>query len=109
MDSLSQKHCVPCEGDVEPLKGDQLGQYLNKLDTKWEVLDEKKIKSKFEFKDFNEAIKFVNKVAEIAEQEQHHPDLHIYYNKVKIVLWTHSIGGLSVNDFILAAKINKIL
>ena len=66
------------------------------------------IEKKFKFKDFAEAIKFVNKVAAVAEEEGHHPDIKINYNKVLLVLSTHAIGGLSENDFILAAKINEL-
>jgi len=72
------------------------------------IEDGKKISKEFMFPDFLEAIKFINSIAVIAEQEGHHPDLHIFYNKVQIELWTHAIGGLSENDFILAAKINNI-
>ena len=66
------------------------------------------LKGRLQFKDFKEAMKFVNKVAEAAEQEGHHPDIHIYYNKVRLELTTHKIKGLSENDFILAAKINAL-
>ena len=75
----------------------------------WGVIqDGKKISKEFVFPDFVRAIRFIDKIAEIAEQEGHHPDLHIFYNKVRIELWTHAIGGLSENDFILAVKINNI-
>ena len=75
----------------------------------WSVIEEgKKIIKTFEKKDFVSALAFVNEIGRIAEEEGHHPDLHIYYNKVQIELWTHAIGGLSENDFILAAKINGI-
>lgn len=67
----------------------------------------KKITKKFKFKNFKEAMAFINKVAELAESEGHHPDIFIFYNRVKFELSTHAIGGLSENDFILAAKINK--
>lgn len=69
---------------------------------------ENKIERVFKFSDFKEAMVFVNKVADIAEGEGHHPDIGISYNKVTIVLWTHAIGGLSLNDFILAAKIDGV-
>jgi len=72
------------------------------------IVEEKKIKYQFKFKDFAEAMDFINKVAEILEKENHHPDMCIYYNKVNITLWTHFISGLHENDFILAAKIEKI-
>lgn len=67
---------------------------------------ENKIERVFKFADFKEAMVFVNKVAELAEKEGHHPDIHISYSKVTITLWTHAVGGLSLNDFILAAKID---
>ena len=72
------------------------------------ALEDGKLERDFKFKDFAEAMKFVNKVAEVAEAEGHHPDIRISYNKVNIVLWTHAMGGLSRNDFILAAKIDTI-
>ena len=72
------------------------------------ALEDKKIHKLFAFKNFKEAMIFVNKVAEIAESEGHHPDISIHYNKVDIVLWTHAIGGLSLNDFIIAAKIDSL-
>lgn len=74
----------------------------------WTCMDNKKIQKKFSFPDFLAAMTFVNRVADIAEQEGHHPDIHIFYNKVTIELSTHSIGGLSKNDFIVAAKIGGI-
>lgn len=73
----------------------------------WKIIDWK-VTKEFKFKNFLEAMEFVNKVAEIAEQEQHHPDISISYSKVSIVTWTHAINGLSENDFILAAKIDQI-
>jgi len=91
-----------------PLTQDQIKEYLSNLKTEWEVVENSKIKKKFKFADFKEAIQFVNKVAEVAEQEQHHPDIHIFYSKVTIELWTHAIGGLSENDFVMAAKIEAI-
>lgn len=74
----------------------------------WHVEDDgKKIERKFKFKDFKEALAFVNQIGEIAESEGHHPDLELGWGKVKVELSTHAVGGLSVNDFILAAKIDK--
>ena len=75
----------------------------------WELIEDgKKIAKEFKFKDFKEAMSFINKVAELAENEGHHPDIHIFYNRVCFELWTHAIQGLSENDFIMAAKINNI-
>jgi len=105
---LKEKRCRPCEGGVPPLEKEEIEQYQKQLKNEWEVVDRKKIRQTYSFKDFKEAINFANKVGEIAEEEQHHPDLHVYYGKVVIELATHAIGGLSENDFILAAKIENL-
>lgn len=104
---LTQKKCTPCEGGTEPFTQEEIAKYHSLLKKEWEVLDGEKIKRTFVFKKFKEAIGFINQVADIAEEEQHHPDMHIYYNKVTIELWTHAIGGLSINDFIVASKIES--
>ncbi len=109
MDSLSNKKCVPCEIGTPPLKPEEYGKFLKELKLPWEVSSNRTIKHEFKFKDFKEAMQFVNRVAEIAEEEGHHPDMYIYYNKVVISLTTHHIRGLSENDFILAAKIEELL
>ena len=70
--------------------------------------DPKKIRKKYKFDTFKEAMSFINKVADLAESEGHHPDIFISYSRVSITLWTHSIGGLSLNDFILASKIELL-
>lgn len=101
---LTVKHCVPCEGGTKPFGQEEIGQYVSALSLPWEVVDGKKLRYQFKFKDFSAAMKFVNQIADTAQAEDHHPDLHIYYNKVTVELTTHAIGGLSINDFILAAK-----
>ena len=109
MQNLSTKKCVPCEGGTKPLTPQEYAPYLSEVGD-WEVVEEYKIEKQFKFKNFKEALVFVNKVGEIAEQEQHHPNINLFgWNKVKITLFTHAIKGLSVNDFIVAAKINKLL
>src|SRR3989338_5800795 len=105
MNDLVQKHCVPCEGGVLPLSSVEIAAYQSQLDQPWDVMDDKKIRRTFSFKDFKDAMAFVNKIADLAEAEGHHPDLTLHYNKVKVELWTHAVGGLSENDFILARKI----
>lgn len=111
-DLLSQK-CEPCEGGVPPMTKEEIDQYFPKLKESWELIDPpaggKKISHTFKLKTFRDAIAFVNKIADLAEEEGHHPNIHIFYNKVKIVLTTHAIGGLSRNDFILGAKIEKLV
>ena len=95
---------------MPPFTPKQIHEYKAQLKTRWEVDDNEKLEKQFEFADFKEAMAFVNKVADIAEQEGHHPDIEIFgYNKVKIELSTHAVGGLSENDFILAAKIEKLI
>lgn len=83
----------------------QIQEYLSQLKTTWEVVDGIKIRKEFKFKNFKEALDFVNKVGELAEQENHHPDISLAWGKVVIELSTHAVNGLSENDFILAAKI----
>lgn len=106
--NLTQKKCVPCEGGTKPLEGEELKTYMSYLKTPWELVNNLRIKKEFKFKDFKEAIAFVNKIAAIAEEEGHHPDMYIFYNRVSIELTTHAISGLSVNDFILAKKVEDI-
>lgn len=109
MSELSKKHCVPCEGGATPFGLDTSTQYLEELD-RWHLTDDVSIEKVVQWKDFKEALNFVNKVGALAEQEGHHPDISIFeWNKVRILLTTHAIGGLSDNDFILASKIDELL
>ena len=87
---------------------EDIAKYLKEINSDWEVIKDHSIKRKFKFKDFKEAMKFVNDVADIANHEGHHPDIYIFYNIVDIELYTHAVKGLSENDFIMAAKIDKI-
>ncbi len=105
---LAQKKCVPCRGGTPPLSAEQAKTYLGAV-PEWRVsADGKQISRTFTYRDFIQAMKFVNKVAEVAEEQGHHPDIHIHWNKVELVLWTHSIGGLHENDFVMAAKFDKL-
>lgn len=117
--NLTDKHCVPCEGGTPPLSDQGENEMLKRVQhdpstssgqAGWLLLRDgtHKIRRQFKFKNFKEAMIFVNKVAEIAESEGHHPDIYIFYNKVQLDLFTHAVGGLSENDFIMAAKINTI-
>ena len=103
---LLKKKCVPCEGGAEPLTMGEAKDYMNEVPG-WALSEDgKKISKQFKFQDFIGAINFVERVADVAEMENHHPDIHVYYNKVVLDLWTHAIGGLSENDFIVAAKVD---
>jgi 4a-hydroxytetrahydrobiopterin dehydratase len=104
---LENQKCVPCSGGAPPLSREEAEVFLKET-PEW-TLKGGAIEREFRFKDFREAIGFVNKVADVAEAERHHPDIYIYYNKVRLVHSTHKIGGLSKNDFILAAKVDRLV
>lgn len=105
---LTSKKCVPCEIGTPPLTPKEYEPLLKQLKLDWEVIEDKKIKHEFKFKSYKEGLEFVSKVGALAEEEGHHPNIHIYYTRVVIDLSTHNIKGLSENDFILAAKIEQI-
>jgi 4a-hydroxytetrahydrobiopterin dehydratase len=109
-DDLKQHHCVPCEGGTAPLTESQENDYYSATPS-WELNREKtphRLHKLFKFKDFKEAMIFVNRVAALAEEEGHHPNFSISYNKVELELFTHAINGLSENDFIMAVKIDEL-
>lgn len=108
MSDLESRHCVPCEGGVAPLEGEELRRHERQLDG-WAVVEGRRLEKEYTFPDFRQALDFVNRVGEVAEREGHHPDLFLTWGKVKITLWTHAIGGLSENDFIQAAKADRAL
>ena len=103
---LTKKNCRPCNEDVPPLKGEAITNLCRELDDNWKVIEEHHLEKEYSFKNFKEALDFTNRVGAIAEQEGHHPDISLGWGKVKLQLWTHKIGGLSENDFILAAKVD---
>ncbi len=108
MVNLLDKKCRPCEGNVKPFSTAVAKKYMKEVDG-WKLLNGK-IEKDFKFKNFKEAMLFVNTVAMIADLEGHHPDIFLHgWNKVKLTLFTHVIKGLSENDFIVAAKINEIV
>ena len=108
MTELTAKRCVPCEGGVAPMDADEARAMLAQL-SDWE-LDEsgKEIARSFKFKNYYHTMAFVNALAWVAHSEDHHPDLQVGYNRVHVRFSTHSIGGLSENDFICAAKIDAL-
>ena len=105
---LANKKCVPCEGGVDPFNHEQVQEYMKALEDGWDVEEDQILTREWDFPDFKSAMLFANKVGDIAEAEGHHPDLHVYWGKVVVDLWTHAIEGLSENDFIVAAKIDRI-
>lgn len=113
-DALTQKKCIPCEGGVATLTDVEVQQLLPQVPGWQVVLAEKDgshvatLQRKIQFTDFRAAMTFLRKVEEVAEAEGHHPDFSVHYNVIDFTLWTHAIGGLHENDFILAAKINDL-
>ena len=108
---LTEKRCVPCEGGTPPLDEAATNKLLGQV-VGWKLAPEggkARIAKRFEFVDFLAAMAFVDKMAALAEEEGHHPDFSVHYNRVDVTLWTHAVRGLSENDFILAAKIDAIV
>lgn len=109
MTELSEKKCVPCEGGVAPLTKAEAEKLRAKLAADWKVADDaKSLRREFRFKDFYRAMSFVNAIAHIANIEDHHPDLEVGWGYCNVVFSTHAIKGLSENDFICAAKIDRV-
>lgn len=106
--NLSEKKCVPCSGGEKPLEAEDINKLLEDVDKEWIADNNKKLRRSFPFENFSKGLMFVQEVAEIAEEEQHHPDICLHYKNVEVELTTHAIGGLSENDFIMAAKIDKL-
>jgi 4a-hydroxytetrahydrobiopterin dehydratase len=106
---LTAKKCTACEGDTPAFTTEQVAAHLPAV-PEWKLSDDGKlIRRKYKFKDFVSAMAFLQKVGDLAEEEQHHPDLHLTgYRHAAVELTTHAIGGLSANDFIVAAKIDKL-
>jgi len=109
MSELANKQCVPCRGGVPPLKGDEILEFLGKLGGGWRVVDEHHLEKEYPFRDFCEALKFTNRVGELAEAQGHHPDIYLAWGKVRLTVWTHKIDGLTESDFVFAAKADALL
>jgi 4a-hydroxytetrahydrobiopterin dehydratase len=107
MSDLAKKHCIPCRGDVPPLKGEELRVVAALLGGGWRVVDEHHLEKAYAFDDFRQALDFTNRVGDIAEAEGHHPDVHLGWGRVTLTIWTHKIDGLTESDFILAARADE--
>lgn len=105
---LTKKKCKPCEGGVPALTANEVAEYKKHITADWKVTDDNKVSKEFSFVNYRHTMDFVNKVADLAEEEGHHPVMHVFYGRLVIELWTHAINGLSENDFIMAAKIDKL-
>ncbi len=106
---LIESKCVPCQGGIEPLKGQAIYDLAKGISSDWQVINEHRLEKEYKFKDFAQALEFVNKVGRLAESQGHHPDIYLSWGKVKLTIWTHKIDGLHKNDFILAAKADELL
>ena len=105
---LSDKNCAPCQKGTPPLQEEEITKLLPSLQSDWKAVDLHHLEREFHFLNFKQALDFTIKVGALAEAEGHHPDILLSWGKAKITLWTHKINGLSDNDFILAAKIDRI-
>jgi len=108
-DCLLKSQCIPCQGGVPPLKREEFEKLLKHLSGGWQVIDERYLEKEYKFKNFRQALDFVNKVGDLAETQGHHPDIYLTWGKVKLKIWTHKIDGLHKNDFVLAAKADELL
>ena len=108
MSELSQMACVPCRGGVPPLQGAELTAIATRLGGQWQVVDQHHLEKEFRFTNFRQAMDFAVQIGELAESVNHHPDLHVSWGRVRLVVWTHKIGGLSETDFIFAAKVDTL-
>lgn len=105
--TLANEKCVPCRGGVPALRGEELRALELELGNGWRVMGEHHLEKEFAFPDFAGGLAFTNRVGAIAEDEGHHPDIYLAWGKVRIMIWTHKIDGLTRSDFVLAAKIDR--
>ncbi len=105
--SLAENQCVPCRGGVPPVEPAKAQELLGQLEKGWSLNAQGHLEREYTFKDFAEALDFVNKVGAIAEEQGHHPDLYLAWGKCKVEIWTHKINGLTESDFFFAAKVDR--
>jgi 4a-hydroxytetrahydrobiopterin dehydratase len=114
--SLAERQCIPCRGDVPPLTREQLAPLVADIDGAWDVRDipdERRgsvmmLKREYRFKNFKDAMVFAARIGDLAEEQQHHPDMHVAWGKVGVDIWTHKIGGLTESDVVFAAKCDAV-
>lgn len=106
---LAKKKCQPCRGGVPPLKGDALKRLMEALGGEWNLVNEHHLEKTYTFDDWRQAVAFTNRVSDIANEQDHHPDIHLSYGKVKVQIWTHKIDGLTESDFVFAAKTDDVV
>ena len=105
---LAEQDCVPCRGGASPFDAGQIQPLLARLGAGWEDVNGHHLAKSYKFPDFQSALAFTNRVGDLAEEQGHHPDIHLSWGLVKIEIWTHAVDGLAESDFVLAAKIDKL-
>ena len=105
---LAAKQCIPCRGGVPPLAGEELAALHGELGDSWELVESHHLEKLFRFDDFRQALEFTNKVGELAEEQDHHPDIFLAWGRVRVTIWTHKIDGLTESDFVFAAKVDAL-
>ena len=108
MSDLASKQCVPCRGGHPPLAGAELRALLDRLGGGWEAVDDHHLAKTFTFENFAGALAFVNRVGAMADEQNHHPDIHLAWGKARVEIWTHKIDGLTDSDFVFAAKTDAL-
>jgi 4a-hydroxytetrahydrobiopterin dehydratase len=108
-DDLAARSCVPCRAGTPPLAGEALEALLGALGGAWQVTDGHHLEKEYRFPDFRSALAFTNRVGELAEEQDHHPDILLTWGRVRLTIWTHTIDGLSEGDFVLAARADRLL
>jgi 4a-hydroxytetrahydrobiopterin dehydratase len=105
---LASRDCVPCKGGTPPLAGDELAALARRLGGQWRVVDGHHLEKLYRFADFVQALAYTNRVGALAEEQGHHPDIHLAWGRVGITIWTHKIDGLTESDFVFAAKADRL-
>jgi len=108
MSNLSEKECIACSGWVPKLVSEALANLHAELGNEWSVIDEHHLEKTYKFSNFKKALDFTNAIGELAEEQNHHPDIFLAWGKVKVTIWTHKIDGLTESDFVFAAKAERI-
>jgi 4a-hydroxytetrahydrobiopterin dehydratase len=108
MSALADGVCVPCRGGVPPLAGEALADFCERLGNNWKLVDDHHLEKQYKFDDFAEALAFVNRIGQLAEEVGHHPEIFLTWGWVRLKIWTHKIDGLTESDFVWAAKADRL-
>ena len=109
MSELASKQCVPCRGGVPPLTGDELVTFQQQLGGGWQVVNEHHLEKEYRCDNFRQALDLTVRVGEMAEEQDHHPDIFLGWGLVRVTIWTHKIDGLTESDFVFAAKADQLV